>query len=198
LVSLGTDWSPSGSRNLLDELKVADIAMRDERVLAADRDRVPELSITGKTVEEREAAETALDRMLVEMVTTNPARTLRWTPFVGSVEPGKRADLLVITRHNNPSAEDLPNPYRALIDATEADVRLVLVDGDPLAGDVAVMQALKPGDYEIVRDAAGCLEKAVDVTEASVPGGTDTFAFIETELRQALAAMAGDHPPPGG
>jgi hypothetical protein len=29
LVSLGTDWSPSGSRNLLDELKVADIALRD-------------------------------------------------------------------------------------------------------------------------------------------------------------------------
>ena len=29
LVSFGTDWTPSGSRNLLGELKVADIALRD-------------------------------------------------------------------------------------------------------------------------------------------------------------------------
>src|SRR6266704_3249882 len=40
VVSLGTDWSPSGSRNLLDELKIADIALRDGRLLGADRDLV--------------------------------------------------------------------------------------------------------------------------------------------------------------
>ena len=32
LVSLGTDWTPSGSRSLLDELKIADIALRDPRI----------------------------------------------------------------------------------------------------------------------------------------------------------------------
>ena len=33
LVSLGTDWTPSGSRTLLQELKVADAALRDVRLL---------------------------------------------------------------------------------------------------------------------------------------------------------------------
>jgi len=198
LVSLGTDWSPSGSRNLLDELKVADIALRDPRVLGNGRDRVPELSITGKSGDALENAEIALDRMLVEMVTVNPAQTLRWSPFLGSVERGKRADLLLITQ-STPRSSDLPDsPYRELIEAGEEDVRLVLVNGQPLAGDVAVMEALKPGDYEVITSPAGCFEKAIDVTDPSVPQGTQTFDSISAQLRDALTAMGGDHPPLGG
>jgi 5-methylthioadenosine/S-adenosylhomocysteine deaminase len=70
VVSLGTDWSPSGSRTLLDELKIADITLRDSRLLGADRDLIPSLSITGKGGNAREEAEIALDKLLVEMVTT--------------------------------------------------------------------------------------------------------------------------------
>jgi imidazolonepropionase-like amidohydrolase len=43
------------------------------------------------------------------MVTANPAKTLHWTE-VGSIEPGKVADLLLITRPDHVSAEQLP-PY---------------------------------------------------------------------------------------
>jgi len=101
----------------------------------------------------------------VEMVTTNPAKTLRWTQELGSIEPGKFADLLLITKHSHPSAEGLPNsPYRNLIDATEQDVRLVIVNGEPLCGDVDIMEKLKPGDYEVIRSVAGCFSKAIDVT----------------------------------
>jgi cytosine/adenosine deaminase-related metal-dependent hydrolase len=199
VVSLGTDWSPSGSRNLLDELKIADITLRDPRLLGGYRDLVASLSITGKSAEEREAAEIALDKVLVEMVTTNPAKTLRWTQEVGSVEPGKFADLLVITRPEHPSTENLPNsPYRNLIDATEQDVRLVLVNGEPLAGDVALMATLKPGDYEVVTSSMGCFQKAIDVTNPTVLKGTETFAQIQQSLRDALNAMGGDNPPAGG
>ena len=199
MVSLGTDWSPSGSRNLLDELKIADIALRDPRLLGGDRDLIPSLSITGKSADEQEDAEIALDKALVEMVTTNPAKTLRWTEEVGSIEPGKFADLLVITKPEHSSAENLPNsPYRNLIDATEENVRLVLVNGEPLAGDVALMAALKPGDYEVVTSSMGCFQKAIDVTNPSVPRGTETFAQIQQSLRDALNAMGGDNPPAGG
>src|SRR5262249_6746502 len=38
LVSLGTDWTPSGSRTLLEELKIADVALRDRRVLGGSRE----------------------------------------------------------------------------------------------------------------------------------------------------------------
>jgi len=198
-VSLGTDWSPSGSRNLLGELKIADIALRDSRLLGADRDLVPDLSITGKSSDSVRAAEVALDKRIVEMVTTNPAKTLRWTEQVGSVEPGKFADLLVITAPSQPSDEELPDsPYRSLIDATERDVRLVLVNGEPLAGDLAVMAALKPGDYEIVTGNSGSLDKAVDVTNPAVPRGAETLDFISSTLSDGLRAMGGDNPPPEG
>jgi hypothetical protein len=40
------------------------------------------------------------------------------------------------------SSRSVPDsPYRALIDATERNVRLMLVDGAPVAGDVAAMRA---------------------------------------------------------
>lgn len=199
IVSLGTDWSPSGSRNLLDELKIADITLRDPRLLGADRDLIPSLSITDKGADARETAEIALDKLLVEMVTSNPAKTVRWTQEVGSTESGKFADLVLITKPQHSSAAGLPDsPYRNLIDATEEDVRLVLVNGEPLSGDVALMAALKPGDYEVVTSTNSCFEKAVDVTNPSVPLGTETLAHIQNTLRDALNAMGGDNPPAGG
>jgi cytosine/adenosine deaminase-related metal-dependent hydrolase len=199
VVSLGTDWSPSGSRTLLDELKIADITLRDPRLLGGDRDLIPSLSITGKGADARETAEIALDKLLVEMVTNNPAKTLRWTEEVGSIEPGKFADLVLITKPQHSSAAGLPDsPYRNLIDATEQDVRLVLVNGEPLSGDVALMAALKVGDYEVVTSNSGCFQKAIDVTNPAVPQGAETFANMQTALRDALTAMGGDNPPPNG
>jgi len=68
---LGCDWSPTGSKNLLGELKVAK--------LVSDR--------LGGVFD---------DVDLVAMVTANPAATLGWDAQVGSVEAGKLADLLVL------------------------------------------------------------------------------------------------------
>jgi 5-methylthioadenosine/S-adenosylhomocysteine deaminase len=198
-VSLGTDWSPSGSRNLLDELKIADIILRGSQQLAGSRDLIPSLSITKKTGHELNQAETALDKLLVEMVTTNPAKTLRWDEEVGSIEAGKFADLLVLTKSNRPSASGLPDsPYRNLIDATEEDIHLVLVNGEPLAGDVALMATVKPSDYEVITSTGGCFQKAIDVTNPAVPKGTQTFAFIQQSLVNSLNALGGDNPPPEG
>ncbi len=187
------------SRNLLDELKIADITARDSRLLGADRDLIPSLSITGKSGDARETAEIALDKLLVQMVTSNPAKTLRWTQEVGSIEQDKFADLLIITKPAASVAQGLPDsPYRNLIDAAEKDVRLVLVNGELITGDVALMAALKPGDYEIVTGPSGCFQMAIDVTNPAVPQGTETFAQIQQALRDALNAMGGDNPPAGG
>jgi 5-methylthioadenosine/S-adenosylhomocysteine deaminase len=198
LVSLGTDWTPSGSANLLAELKVADRALRDERVLGASRSRVSGLT-AGRSDQARGAGERALDRLLVEMVTINPAITLRWDDQVGSIEAGKVADLLVVTPSQSPLERGIPpSPYRTLIDATEGDVQLVMVGGVPVAGDVGVMGQLKPGDFEVLHSAAGCFDKAIDVTDAFVPGGTQTLAQVYTSISVGMRALGGDHPPAGG
>lgn len=198
-VSLGTDWSPSGSRNLLDELKIADIGLRDSRLLGLDRDLIPSLSINGKTGDARRDAKIALDKVIVEMVTTNPAKTLRWSQNVGSIEPGKFADLVVITKPDRRRASYLPDSaYRDLIDATEKNVRLVLVNGEPRSGEVEVMAALKPSSYEIVGSKSACFRKAIDVTNQALPKGTETFAYLQQTLGAALNALGGDNPPAGG
>ncbi len=198
LVSLGTDWTPSGSANLLAELKVADRALRDERVLGSSRFRVPGLT-AGRSNQARGAAERALDQLLIEMVTINPAMTLRWDDHVGSIEPGKVADLLVVTPSQSPVARGIPpSPYRTLIDATERDVQLVMVGGVPLAGDLVVMGQLKPNDFEVLHSAAGCFDKAIDVTDVSVPGGSQTLAQVYTSISVGMRALGGDYPPAGG
>jgi 5-methylthioadenosine/S-adenosylhomocysteine deaminase len=67
-IALGGDWSPSGSKNLLGELKAARVA----------------------------APASVPDDDLVAMATCTPARLLGWQGELGSLRPGSRADLLVV------------------------------------------------------------------------------------------------------
>jgi cytosine/adenosine deaminase-related metal-dependent hydrolase len=200
LVSLGTDWTPSGSLTLLDELKVANVALRDARLLGSSRELVPEFSLAGTRGPERQEAEAALDRWLVDMVTRNPAQTLRWDDRVGSIEPGMVADLLLIRPPPNSRSRGLPRTvYRDLIEATQREVELVLVGGDPLAGELSLISLLKPGDHEIVGSAVGRFVKAVDTTTtAPVPEGDESLAELAAELEAGLTALGGDSPPPAG
>jgi cytosine/adenosine deaminase-related metal-dependent hydrolase len=67
-IGLGSDWSPSGSKNLLGELKAA-----------------------------RAVAPALLsDRELIAMATSNAAEILGWQQEIGSLEATKRADLIVV------------------------------------------------------------------------------------------------------
>ena len=200
LVSLGTDWTPSGSGTLLDELKVASRVLRGRESLAGRRGLVPRLAVRGKRGQARARAEIALDRALVEMTTRNPAISLRWNDRVGTIAKGMRADLLLVTRPVASSVKGVPpSPYRRLIDASERDVMLVTVDGQPLAGSVPLMRKLKPGDFETVRSSTGAYRKAIDVTCTSgAPECDESFQSFRSELAQGLHALGGDSPPPSG
>lgn len=106
-IALGSDWSPSGSKNLLGELKVA-------RILS---------DAMGWGLKSRE---------LVAMVTSTPARMLKWHERLGSIAPGRLADLVVIGKA---SGEE----YDALVEAREAEVELVVVNGWPRYGTPELM-----------------------------------------------------------
>ena len=122
-VSIGTDWAPSGSANLLGELKVAD--------------RVNQTAVGG--LPHRRAARRHGDDQ-------PGARRTGSTEFIGSIEVGKYADLMVVAKQPGLT------PYRDLIDARPQDVLLVTIRGDPLFGDPRLMDAAgKAGDYEIDR-----------------------------------------------
>lgn len=154
-VSIGSDWSPAGSKNLLSELKTLD--MLNQQAWGGE----------------------LTDDDMLRMVTTNPADAIGWTKNVGRIKPGLWADIAVYKKR--PGAAQ-----RSVIDATEADVRLVMVAGDPLVGDVAVMKKLKKTDYEVVQ---GCgFEKAIDITtsDTRVEYGKITFQQVVSTLEQGL------------
>jgi cytosine/adenosine deaminase-related metal-dependent hydrolase len=109
-IALGSDWSPSGSKSLFGELKVARLAADAAKADFQDRD-------------------------VVAMATRTPAKMVGWDGLIGSVEAGKRADLLVL-------GKDAPDPYKALLAAHEDDIALVVIDGVARYGTTALMTAL--------------------------------------------------------
>jgi hypothetical protein len=133
-------WSPRSNLELYDT--TADIgAALDAGVEIA---LAPDWAITGSGTmleELRTAAawnRTRLgrrlsDRRLVDMATAVPARMAGVEDEVGAVVPGLRADLLVIRGNHS-------DPWRAVIEATPADVDLVLIDGAPVYGSRQLME----------------------------------------------------------
>src|SRR6185295_1579790 len=105
-IGLGSDWSPSGSKNLLGELKVAK-AWNDTNDVFSD----PEI---------------------LALATRNAAAILKWDSLLGSLETGKRADLLVIDGTDK-------DAYAQLFEAHEADIGLVMINGAPRYGHSAWM-----------------------------------------------------------
>jgi 5-methylthioadenosine/S-adenosylhomocysteine deaminase len=108
-VALGTDWGPSGTRNLLGELKVAR--------LWSDRQG------WGLSAHD-----------LARMVTCVPGDALAraWQVVVGRLEAGALADVAVVARRR-------PDVWENLVAAREGDVRLVVVGGQARAGTLGLM-----------------------------------------------------------
>lgn len=111
-IGLGSDWTPSGSKSLFGELKVA-------RVYSANNGHV------------------FGDEEIVRLATSNAARILRWD-HLGSLEAGKRADLLVV------AGTDDANPYAPIFAGDERTVRLVAINGTPRYGTPDLMTADGP------------------------------------------------------
>jgi 5-methylthioadenosine/S-adenosylhomocysteine deaminase len=102
-IALAPDWALTGSSNMLDELKVAARWNREK--------------LGGRLT----------DRQLVEMATSAAAHAVGVHDEVGTLAPGLRADLLVVSG-------DLNDPYGAVVGATAGDVQLVMIGGVPLYG----------------------------------------------------------------
>jgi 5-methylthioadenosine/S-adenosylhomocysteine deaminase len=70
-MGIGSDWSPSGSKNLLGELKVAHLYSQENGGLLSDL-------------------------QIIELATIHAAAILDWQEHLGSLEVGKCADLIVL------------------------------------------------------------------------------------------------------
>jgi len=155
-VALGSDWSPTASKNLLNELKVAQILSDDKQL--------------GLTAQQ-----------LVEMVTVSPAQILGWQGSLGSIEPGKLADLTVV-------AGQTEDPYDHLVGATETDIRLVVIAGTGRYGTPALLQQLSPVDEQF--DVAGTARAFhLDTKDPDPVLGSMTLGDAAPLLADALEHM---------
>jgi len=76
-------------------------------------------------------------RDVLEMATREGAKTLGLEDQIGSIEVGKRADVIVVDR-DRPHLAPCPDPYSTLVYAVRgSDVRWTIVDGEVLVDDFA-------------------------------------------------------------
>jgi len=145
-IALGTDWTASGSMNVLRELKCADGFNRNN---------------LGRYFS---------DRQLHAMATINAATALAFDDVLGSLETGKVADIAVFARGGK------DNGYRSVIDAGAKDVLLVLRGGQTLFGDAALVEGLGADKCETIDVCGAsrrvCAERETDKTVAAM----QTFA----------------------
>src|SRR5262249_51218022 len=111
-VCLGSDWGPSGTKNVLGEMKVARMMSDQFNYGLSDRD-------------------------IVEMLTANPGRLLErcWKRPIGRLVKDAYADVTVLRRRRTGDA------WAQIVAATEADVALVVIDGVARYGDTSLMNA---------------------------------------------------------
>lgn len=124
-IALSPDWSITGSDNMLQELKIA----RDYN------NALPEKVWRN-------------DKELVLQVTLTPARIAAVEGRLGQIKEGYLADLVVI-------AGDSSEPYSALVNARERDIKLVLIGGQPFYGSPEFMGMLGQATDSSAMDVCG-------------------------------------------
>jgi len=110
LICIGSDWGPSGTKNVQGEIKVAKILSQQLGLGLADRD-------------------------LVAMVTTNPGDALSrcWKKTIGRLAPGAFGDISVFRASGDKSV------WTQIVESTEREVMLAVYQGVPRYGDAGLM-----------------------------------------------------------
>jgi len=156
-IGLGSDWSPSGSKSLFGELKVA-------RVYSQNR------------------GNPFSDEQLVRMATLHGAQILGWDRVLGSLEPGKRADLVVV------AGQDDAAPVTPLFHGDERTVQLVAINGTPRYGTPALMVTDGPGLETLT---VGGAQRVLYLTQATEDPDVAALGYgqAQTQLENALANL---------
>lgn len=155
-IGIGSDWSPSGSKNLLGELKVARLVSESLGGLFSDRE-------------------------IVAMATREAAVILGWNQVLGTLESGKRADLLVVDGETG-------DPYAQLLRAHETDIRLVVINGVPRYGFGPLLKSLGVTG-ESIKVGGRSRMVYLDQPSADQAVGRITLAAAKDTLVDALANL---------
>ena len=156
IVGIGPDWTVSGEDDVISEMRFGYEYARASSIDSLTPER------------------------LWLMATRDGARTVDLDADIGTIEVGKRADLVVFGRVSS-------DPYRAVLDSRAEDIRLVLIDGLGYYGDVALEAATAVNGLCEDFDACGV---AKFLCVAGTPGSTaradETYEDIRAQLYDHL------------
>lgn len=112
-ITLGADGAPCNNNlSILNEMRLAALIHKP---------RVGPKKMDAKTV--------------LKMATIYGAKALGLDNIIGSIEIGKRADIVIINNHR-PHINPIENPYSAIVySSNESDIRCVIVDGNIIYKD---------------------------------------------------------------
>jgi len=154
---LGSDWTPSGSRNLLMEMKVAWLRSQ--------------------------AAGNVFDfEAIARAATVDAAAIAGWGEQLGTIEPGKLADLLVIDDRDD-------DVYENLVRATEREVRLVMVGGVARHGDTELMRAVGIPASRLEAIEVGGRDKRLHLHQPDSPLAGLSLAAARERLEAAMSDL---------
>lgn len=181
LIALGSDWQPTGTKGVLEELSVA-----------------------RAWVEKSKLTKRITDEDLYRMVTENPARMISHWEIdedkgehgIGRLAPGAMGSIIAVS-----SAKETTNPYTNLVrHATDKAVNLVVVDGKPMYGNASYLAQVgidKNFAEEVTREMAGfetlAQDSSIPVPPAEILAGGggdaegDEAASENTSSPKALA-----------
>ncbi len=168
-VCLGSDWTPSGTRNVLGELKVAQRWNRTALDNAFDPEE------------------------LVEMVTANPGKTLArpWGAPVGQLVEGGLADLACFTAVHD-------DPWKTVLAATERNVQLVVVGGRAVYGNRSLLVRAGAKSPESITVGGIRRAIVMDLPEELLPEDAEVRAEATKSWKDGLAELAAVWDDPGG
>lgn len=129
-IALGSDWTPTGSKSVLEEVKIA-----------------KRFAVKNKLTD------VLTDEVLYKMMTENPAKMINKLEVddkdgrhgVGTLKSDAMASFIAVEVTQN-------NPYTNLVEATENEMSLVVSSGEILYGNIDLLQSLgfKQGDLDWV------------------------------------------------
>ncbi len=131
-LSIGSDWLPTGTRHVLEEVKFAKQYLKSQNLFSA---------AAGFT-----------DEVLYQMMTENPAKQIDHYDLkvtgsqvveapIGRLVEGAMAAVIAVKK-------SVVNPYTNLVDATEKEINLNVIDGKPVYGNESYVQQYGESNYE--------------------------------------------------
>jgi cytosine/adenosine deaminase-related metal-dependent hydrolase len=176
-LALGSDWLPTGTRSVLDELKVA------YKYVLADVNKVGLKKIIN-------------DEDLYLMVNENPAKMIghfevnpaKGEHGIGQLKVGAMASIIAVKKYSE-------NPYKNLVRyAFEKDINLVVVNGEPMYGSKSYISQLgfNSGDYEVLPNHLPGLNNIVN-SDYPKPDSLKPSSSEKKEILEDLAIYVQDY-----